>query len=121
VQPTAVVAVVPPAEATRPTAELDPARAAAIRRPPVLFSAPPSRGSDRCHVSARLVPLRSEPGDLDGRLVGRLDIGDEVDVLRQEGTHCFVRTPSGAEGWVPGHALIGRPRTLPTGGVGGGS
>jgi hypothetical protein len=60
---------------------------------------------------SRLVPLRSQPDELGGRLIERLDVGDEVDVLRQDGTYCFVRTPSGAEGWLPGLAvaLAGAP------------
>ena len=83
--------------------------------------APPTRGLDRCRVSSRLVPLRSEPDVVDGLLLGRLDIGDEVDVLRQEGTHCLVRTPSGAEGWVPGLALTGGLGTTHLGDVDDGS
>jgi hypothetical protein len=93
----------------RRSAELDP------------VGAPPARGLDRCRVSSRLVPLRSEPDVVDGLLLGRLDIGDEVDVLRQEGTHCYVRTPSGAEGWVPGLALAAWPGTVQPGGANDGS
>jgi hypothetical protein len=84
---------------------LDPA-ASTGHRAPITFAAAPARGVDRCRIGSRLVPLRSEPGELMGVLVGRLDVGDEVDVLRQEGTNCLVRTPSGAEGWVPGMALL---------------
>jgi len=94
----AIAVLLPPDEV------LDPA-AGARRRLPVLFTAPAASGVDRCHVVSRLVPLRSEPDELGGRLLGRLDAGDEVDVIRQEGTHCLVRTPSGAEGWLPGLAL----------------
>jgi hypothetical protein len=88
-----------------PEEVLDPA-ASTGHRAPILFAVPPARGVDRCRVGSRLVPLRSEPGELVGVLVGRLDVGDEVDILRQEGSNCFVRTPSGAEGWVPGMALL---------------
>ncbi|HEX4897731.1 MAG TPA: hypothetical protein VFV53_05165 [Candidatus Limnocylindrales bacterium] len=119
--PLALVTPVPPPAATSPAVILDPARAASIRRAPILFGAPPARGLDRCRVSSRLVPLRSEPDVVDGLLLGRLDIGDEVDVLRQEGTHCYVRTPSGAEGWVPGLALAGGGGTVQPEGVGDGS
>jgi len=119
--PLAAVAAVPSPDASSPEVVIDPARAASIRRAPILFGASPPQGADRCRVSSRLVPLRSEPNAVDGRLLGRLDIGDEVDVLRQEGTHCYVRTPSGAEGWVPGLALAGGPRTMQPGGTGDGS
>jgi hypothetical protein len=103
----AAQAAVAAAAVALPVAEevLDPA-ASTGHRAPILFAAPPARGVDRCRVGSRLVPLRSEPGELVGVLVGRLDVGDEVDILRQEGSNCFVRTPSGAEGWVPGMALL---------------
>jgi len=100
------VAVAAPAVAVPlpPDEVLDPA-AGARRRAPILFAAPAARGVDRCHVVSRLVPLRSEPDEHGGRLLGRVDAGDEVEVIRQDGTHCLVRTPSGAEGWLPGLAL----------------
>ena len=98
------------AVALLPDEVLDPSTGA-IRRAPVVFDTRAGRGVDRCHVVSRLVPLRSRPDELGGRLIERLDVGDEVDVLRQEGTYCFVRTPSGAEGWLPGLAvaLAGAP------------
>jgi len=118
--PEAPPAVAAPAIATVSAATgltdevLDPAVGTG-HRAPVAFNGPPARGVDRCRVGSRLVPLRSEPGELLGVLVGRLDVGDEVDVLRQEGTNCYVRTPSGAEGWVPGMALLSAPVTpVPT-------
>jgi len=95
-----------------PDEVLDPA-AATGHRAPIRFATKPTRGVDRCRVGSRLVPLRSEPGGLVGVLVGRLDVGDEVDVLRQEGTNCYVRTPSGAEGWVPGMALLSAAAPTP--------
>ena len=102
----ATVAIAPPDEV------LDPA-ASSVHRAPIQFATPPAKGVDRCRVGSRLVPLRSEPGELTGVLVGRLDVGDEVDVLRQEGSNCFVRTPSGAEGWLPGMALLAAAAPAP--------
>ena len=111
---------VPTPEAMLPPDEvLDPA-ASTVRRAPILFTKRAARGVERCRVASRLVPLWSEPDELGGALLARLDVGDEVDVLRQEGTHCFVRTPSGAEGWVPGLALTGGQGTTPPKGVGDG-
>jgi hypothetical protein len=101
----ATAIVLPPDEV------LDPATSTA-RRAPVRFTKPAARGVERCRVASRLVPLRSEPGELTGVLLGRLDVGDEVDVLRQRATYCFVRTPSGAEGWAPGLALTSAVVTL---------
>ena len=68
----------------------------------VRFTEPPAPGTDRCRVISRLVPLRVEPDELCRIYAGRLDVGDDVDVLRREGRNCFVRTPSGLEGWLPG-------------------
>jgi hypothetical protein len=96
----------PVVEPPPPDEVLDPAEGS-VRREPITFTSPAARGVDRCRVVSRLVPIRSEPDELLGALVGRLDVGDEVDVLRQEGTHCFVRTPTGSEGWVQGLALTG--------------
>jgi len=90
-----------------PADTVDPAWSGSIRRAPILFIARPSPGIDRCRIVSRLVPLRSEPDELSRLYSARLDVGDEVDVLRQDGPFCFVRTPSGAEGWVPGLTLTG--------------
>jgi hypothetical protein len=98
-----------------PTSEnADPTWSGSITRPPIVFSAPPEPGVDRCRVVSRLVPLRSEPGEFSGSYSMRLDPGDEVDVLRQDGPYCLVRTPSGAEGWLPGLTLTGASPTTPT-------
>jgi hypothetical protein len=78
-----------------------------ILRAPILFITPPSPGIDRCRIVSRLVPLRSEPDEFSWADPERLDVGDEVDVLRQDGPFCFVRTASGSEGWVPGLTLTG--------------
>jgi hypothetical protein len=86
---------------------VDPVWSGSIHRAPILFNAPPSAGIDRCRIVSRLVPLRSEPDELSWANPERLDVGDEVDVLRQEGPYCFVRTASGSEGWVPGLTLTG--------------
>jgi hypothetical protein len=90
-----------------PAGTVDPVWSGSIHRAPILFNAPPSPGIDRCRIVSRLVPLRSEPDELSRLYSARLDVGDEVDVVRQDGPFCFVRTPSGAEGWVPGLTLTG--------------
>ena len=35
-----------------------------------------------------------------GEEVARLDRGDEVELIRSEGSYWLVRTPYGEEGWV---------------------
>lgn len=75
-------------------------------RDPIQFQVPKDPGVDRCRVASRLVQLRSDPDEFQGSLVGRLDVGDEVDVIRRDGASCLVRTPTGAEGWVRAMTLI---------------
>lgn len=99
--------VAPPADVVGPV------WGGSIRSEGLRFTVPPSPGTDRCRIVSRLVPLRSEPDEFCRTYVGRLDIGDEVDVVRQEGPFCLVRTPSGAEGWVPGLTLTGSSGTRP--------
>ena len=85
----------------------------------VKFQDPPAPGVVRRLVSSRLVPLRAAPGELGGVVAGRLDVGDEVEVVRHEGPYSLVRTPSGAEGWVLALAITslvpaGAPSAAPT-------
>lgn len=110
----AVVAASPAAEPVSARAQqVDPAWGGSIREQQLRFSAPPEPGIDRCRVVSRLVPLRTEPDEFSPSYAERLDVGDEVDVLRQEGPYCLVRTPSGLEGWVPGLTLTGTGATPP--------
>lgn len=76
-------------------------------REPMRFVEPPQQGIDRCRVVSRLVALRREPDEVSWPHPDRLDVGDEVDVLRQDGPYCYVRTPVRVEGWVPGLTLSG--------------
>ena len=94
-------------DAVMPIAGADQFRRGSIARTPILFNTAPLAGIDRCRVASRLVPLRSEPDELSQAHSLRLDVGDEVEVLHQEGPYCFVRTAAGAEGWVPGLTLAG--------------
>jgi hypothetical protein len=95
----------PPALDSPEQETADPGVGPNARREPIRFAASATPGVDRCRIASRLVQLRSDPDDLRGTLVGRLDVGDEVDVIRQEGAYCLVRTPTGAEGWIHGMDL----------------
>jgi hypothetical protein len=109
------VATVPPSSPVRPPVEVaGPTWNGTSQRAPIVFGTPPMPGIDRCQVIARLVPLKSEPDDFSRFHRDRLDVGDEVDVLGQEGHYCLVRTPSGTEGWVLGLALRGVATATPT-------
>jgi hypothetical protein len=67
---------------------------------PITFHAKDTTGLERRIVRYRLVRLSSIPDEIMGDEVGRLDSGDEVDVVRSAGEYVLVRTPHGAEGWV---------------------
>ena len=75
-------------------------RGAPLEHVPVAFFEPAASGADRRRVQYRLVRLSSEPDELRGEEVGRLDRGDEVSVLETRGGYCLVETPLGAVGWV---------------------
>lgn len=67
---------------------------------PILFRTPAAPGADRRQVAYRLVRMGTEPDELTGEEVGRLDRGDEVEVLREEAGYCLVRTPLDGVGWI---------------------
>jgi hypothetical protein len=67
---------------------------------PLQFIAPPTEGIDRRVVAYNLVRMASEPDELLGEEVGRLDRGDEVEVLDRHGVYLLVQAPDGSRGWV---------------------
>jgi SH3-like domain-containing protein len=62
---------------------------------------------ERRTIGYRLVRMTEGPDDIRSREVGRLDRGDEVDVIGEHEGFLKVRTPSGLEGWVPRVVIIG--------------
>jgi uncharacterized membrane protein YgcG len=76
-------------------------------RPPLLFDAPPARKAVRRQITYRLVRLSDGPDDLRTKEIMRLDRGDEIEILGQEGSYIQVRTPVGAIGWIPSVSIIG--------------
>jgi hypothetical protein len=50
--------------------------------------------------------LSDGPDDLRSSEIGRLDRGDEVEIIGDVGGFLQVRTPSGLEGWVPRIAIV---------------
>jgi hypothetical protein len=94
----------PPPGAERPTSNRLPSYAT---REPQRFSAPAKKGVDRSTVAYRLVRLSDAPDDDRSVEIGRLDRGDEVEVIGDSEGYLKVRTPSGLEGWVPRMVLVG--------------
>ena len=64
------------------------------------FAAPADETEERAVVTYRLVRVYDQPDEVRGTEVAWLDRGDEVDVVARQGSYTFVRTPSGAAGWV---------------------
>jgi hypothetical protein len=75
-------------------------------RPALTFAAP-DRGVVRRRITYRLVRLSDAPDDLRSGEIMRLDRGDEIEVLGQEGNFLWVRTPTGEVGWIPKISIIG--------------
>jgi len=51
-------------------------------------------------IRYRLVELLEEPDETRAAIVGRLDEGDEVQIIETRGLYRRVRSPDGREGWV---------------------
>ena len=73
------------------------------------FDHPPGKGVDRRVVGYRLVRISDGPDDLHTAEVGRLDRGDEVELLEATDGFARIRTPEGLEGWVPALTVLHRP------------
>ena len=74
---------------------------------PQAFSKPPGKGVERLKVGYRMVRLSEGVDDVSSRELGRLDRGDEVEVLDSFEGFLQVRTPDGLTGWIPRHTILG--------------
>jgi hypothetical protein len=86
----------PSLRAARQMSDRYPAAARAALR----FREPTADGEDRRQVAYRLVRVGSEPDEFSGEEVGRIDRGDEVQVLETEGAYCRIQAPDGITGWI---------------------
>jgi uncharacterized membrane protein YgcG len=76
-------------------------------RPAIRFEKAPARDAVRRQITYRLVRLSDAPDDLRSKEIMRLDRGDEIEIVGQEGSFIQVRTPTGAIGWIPSVSIIG--------------
>jgi hypothetical protein len=76
-------------------------------RAPAKFAGGAGSGVERRTISYRFVRLSDGPDDLRSREIGRLDRGDEVEVLGEQDGMLQVRTPTGLLGWVPRVVIVG--------------
>jgi hypothetical protein len=75
-------------------------------RPALVFDAAPARDAVRRQITYRLVRLSEGPDDFVSRELMRLDRGDEVEIVGQQGSFLQVRTPTGEVGWIPSDSLL---------------
>ena len=76
-------------------------------RAPAKFVGGAAANVDRKTISYRFVRLSDGPDDLRSREIGRLDRGDEVEVLGEQDGMLHVRTATGLIGWVPRVVIVG--------------
>ena len=74
---------------------------------PQTFTKPPGKGVERLKVGYRMVRLSEGVDDVSSRELGRLDRGDEVEVVDSFEGFLQVRTPDGLTGWIPRHTILG--------------
>ena len=82
-----------------------------IVREPIRFADAPHKEADRRVVGYRLVRVGDSPDDLRSAELGRLDRGDEVEVLDTAGDWAHVRSADGLDGWVPSITILTRIST----------
>jgi hypothetical protein len=101
----------PSLKAARQTSERYPT----TERVAVRFETPPADGADRRQVVYRLVRVGSQPDEFAGEELGRIDRGDEVEVIDRQGAYLLVQTPDGVTGWVHRTTLRAPDRSLEDG------
>jgi hypothetical protein len=77
--------------------------------PPRTFDKPPAKGVERARIGYRRVRISSKPDAVRSVELGRLDRGDEVDIIDSYEGFLQIRTPDGITGWILRHTIIGAP------------
>jgi hypothetical protein len=76
-------------------------------RAPAKFVAGAGSNVERRTISYRFVKVTDGPDDLRFREIGRLDRGDEVEVIGEQDGMLNVRTATRLVGWVPRVVIVG--------------
>ena len=71
--------------------------------------AKPAKGTERFRIGYRSVRIGDGPDEFRSTELGRLDRGDEVEILGSHEGFLQVRTPAGLTGWIPRHTITGSP------------
>ena len=82
------------------------ASAAAVATSVRTFAKPPKKGVERAKVGYRRVRISSEPDATRSVELGRLDRGDEVEILESHEGFLRVRTPDDIDGWILRHTIV---------------
>ena len=77
--------------------------------PPKTFDKPPAPGVERAKVGYRRVRISSKPDAVRSVELGRLERGDEVEILDSYEGFLQVRTPDDVVGWILRHTIVGAP------------
>jgi hypothetical protein len=75
-----------------------------------VFEKKPAKGVERTTIGYHKVRISSEPDDLRSAELGRLDRGDEVEIVGSHEGFLQVRTPDATVGWIPRHVIVGAPK-----------
>jgi hypothetical protein len=73
---------------------------------PRKFDKPAAKDAQRTTVGYRQVRLSDAANDVGSRELGRLDRGDEVEILDSFEGFLQVRTPDGLTGWIPRQTIV---------------
>ena len=76
-------------------------------RAPARFEGSGAASAERKTISYRFVRLSDGPDDLRSREIGRLDRGDEVEVVGEQDGMLLVKAANGLQGWVPRVVIVG--------------
>ncbi len=108
-EPQATVPVRPAATTPRPIANGTGAAigASAAPRAPRVFATRPTAGAERVKVGYRRVRVSSKPDAVRSVELGRLEQGDEVEILESYEGFLRVQTPDGIVGWIQRHTVVG--------------
>ena len=74
---------------------------------PRTFAKPPAKDVERARIGYHQVRISSKPDAVRSVERGRLDRGDEVEVLDSYEGFLEIRTPDGITGWILRHTIVG--------------
>jgi len=75
--------------------------------PPRTFDRPAAKGVERAKIGYRRVRISSKPDSVRSVERGRLERGDEVEILDSYEGYLEIRTPDGITGWILRHTIVG--------------